>query len=90
MEEFVAVMPGTDAEGAHMLAERWRTNVAALALPHQYSHAADHVTISVGYASIRPRQDQSSLELLDMVDIDGRPRLSSSQLIMARRWRLRP
>ena len=67
-EEFVAVMPDTDVEGAHLLAERWRTNVAELALPHQYSNAEGHVTISVGYASLKPTQFQSPMELLEMTD----------------------
>ena len=67
-EEFVAVMPDTDLEGAHLLAERWRTNVAELALPHQYSNAEGHVTISVGYASLKPTQFQSPMELLEMTD----------------------
>jgi diguanylate cyclase (GGDEF)-like protein len=67
-EEFMAVMPDTDAEGARMLAERWRANVAALALPHQYSKVADHVTISVGYASFKPTQNQLCVELMEMAD----------------------
>jgi diguanylate cyclase (GGDEF)-like protein len=67
-EEFVALMPDTDAEGARLLAERWRTGVAALGMPHAFSCAADHVTISVGYASLGPAQGQSPLELLDLAD----------------------
>lgn len=68
-EEFVAVMPDTDVKGARMLAERLRTNVAALALPHQYPNAEDYVTISVGYASLRPAaQYQSPMKLVEMAD----------------------
>lgn len=67
-EEFVGVMPDIDAEGAHLLAERWRSNVAALALPHQHSKAENYITISVGYASLKPAQNQSSVELLEMAD----------------------
>lgn len=67
-EEFVAVMPDADVEGAHLLAERWRANVSALKLPHQYSNVAGHVTISVGYASLNPAHDQSPMELLELAD----------------------
>lgn len=67
-EEFVAVMPDTEAEGAHTLAERLRANVAALALPHQSSDIENYITISVGYASLSPAQDQSPMELVEMAD----------------------
>jgi len=67
-EEFVAVLPDTDAEGARLLAERWCSSVAALRLAHQFSNAAEHVTISAGYASIQPAPDQSPRELLEQAD----------------------
>ena len=67
-EEFVAIMPETDASGAKLLALRWRDNVAALALPHAHSGAADHVTASVGYACQTPSTEQSPQALLDMAD----------------------
>lgn len=60
--------PDTGAEGARLLAERWRTHIAVLTLPHSFSDTADHVTISVGYASLKPEQDQSPLELLELAD----------------------
>jgi diguanylate cyclase (GGDEF)-like protein len=67
-EEFVAVMPNTDAAGAQQLAERWCTNVAALQLAHGFSSAADHVTISAGYAALMPTTDRSPMELLELAD----------------------
>ena len=67
-EEFVAVMPDTEGRGARQLAERCCANVAALGLPHRYSGAADHVTISAGYAALQPVAGQSSGELLEMAD----------------------
>jgi diguanylate cyclase (GGDEF)-like protein len=67
-EEFIAVMPDTETAGARVLAERWRACVAALTLPHQFSSAADHVTISVGYASITPSPEQSPGDLLALAD----------------------
>jgi diguanylate cyclase (GGDEF)-like protein len=67
-EEFVGILPDIDVEGARVLAERWRANVAALALPHQHSKAENYVTISVGYASLRPTQYQSPMELVEKAD----------------------
>ena len=67
-EEFVAVIPDTDGEGARLLAERWCANVAALGLPHLFSSAADHVTISAGYATLKPESCQSPKELLELAD----------------------
>lgn len=81
-EEFVAIMPDTDAAGARLLAQRWHDNVAAMALPHACSGAADHVTVSVGYASLTPAVDQLPQDLLGMADKmlyqakqDGRDRI---------------
>ena len=67
-EEFIAIMPDTENAGAQVLAERWRASVAALTLPHQFSSVADHVTISVGYASITPSPEQSPTDLLELAD----------------------
>ena len=50
-EEFAAVLPDTDLEGAQHLAEALRSAVAALSIRHEYSGAADRVTISVGYST---------------------------------------
>ncbi len=51
-EEFVGVLPGTDAPGALAVAERLRAAVAALGLPHPQSGVQPHVTVSVGVACV--------------------------------------
>lgn len=51
-EEFVAVLPGTDARGAQEVAERLRAAVEALAIPHAGSTCAPHVTITAGFAAL--------------------------------------
>ena len=53
-EEFLAVLPGTNACGAAIVAERLRAAVEALAIPHASSPCARVVTISVGFASLGP------------------------------------
>ena len=50
-EEFVAILPDSDIEGAVFLAERISEAVRGLALPHANSETAEIVTISLGIAS---------------------------------------
>ena len=47
-EEFAAILPETEHEGAVAIAERIRSDVAALAIHHGGSSVSDHVTVSVG------------------------------------------
>ncbi len=51
-EEFVILLPETDAAGAQKIAEFALNQVAALDIPHRNSQAADHVTISIGLATV--------------------------------------
>ncbi|MCL4682583.1 MAG: diguanylate cyclase [Rhodocyclaceae bacterium] len=52
-EEFAILLPATEPDGALIVAERLRAAVAALRLPHSGSEVADHVTVSIGVASIQ-------------------------------------
>ena len=67
-EEFIAVLPETDTEGAKKVAERIRSNIESLKIPHNYSPVADHVTLSLGVAVT----DEADLfvfeELMDKAD----------------------
>ncbi len=67
-EEFVAIIPVTDIKGASLLAENWRTGVEGLRLPHAVSAVADHVTISVGYATLVPTRDLVPYYLVGVAD----------------------
>lgn len=51
-EEFALVLPGTDSEGGHQLAEKIREAVASLAIPNEDVSAGSCVTISVGVTCI--------------------------------------
>lgn len=53
-EEFVCVMPTTNLAGATQIGETLREAVNFLKIPHKSSSVCDHVTISVGGASIQP------------------------------------
>lgn len=52
-EEFAVLLPGTDEAGAAVMAERIRSEVRALALPHAGSEAGI-VTVSLGVATMLP------------------------------------
>jgi len=67
-EEFVVVLPNTSERGAISIAEELRAAVEALRLKHEHSSVADHVTISLGVASMIPVQGASLRELIAMAD----------------------
>ncbi|MCR4297933.1 MAG: diguanylate cyclase [Gallionella sp.] len=67
-EEFVAILPGTDAKGAAIIAEQMRANIATKNIPHAYSNVADHVSISLGVAAMRPDKSDSPADLVAKAD----------------------
>jgi diguanylate cyclase (GGDEF)-like protein len=62
-EEFTMVFPDTTISGAQKLAEEIRLSVQQLAIEHEDSLTDDHVTISIGAASMVP-SPESSVEML--------------------------
>jgi diguanylate cyclase (GGDEF)-like protein len=68
-EEFAILLPETDADGAHVVAERARQAVLALAIPHERSRAAvGIVTISSGVAAMVPTDDVTPKALIGTAD----------------------
>lgn len=67
-EEFVVILPNTDAKGAAEVAEHLRANVQAKNIPHAYSAAANHVSVSLGVASVQPDDASTPEKLLAMAD----------------------
>jgi diguanylate cyclase (GGDEF)-like protein len=53
-EELVALLPGTDLDGAMVLAERMRLAVIRLGVPYEDRHGSAVVTISGGVAAFSP------------------------------------
>jgi len=53
-EEFVVVLSGSGADGARHVAEKIRSDVEALGIPHSSSPVATHVTVSLGIAVTDP------------------------------------
>ncbi|HEU4845536.1 MAG TPA: diguanylate cyclase [Burkholderiaceae bacterium] len=67
-EEFACLLPDTDGAGALAMAEELRLAIAALALEHDDSPVADHVTISIGVAVTLPQADGDCAALLRLAD----------------------
>jgi len=67
-EEFACILPETGNEGALALANRLMENIRALRISHAQSRVADHVTISIGIATLVPTLKDRAQELLEMAD----------------------
>lgn len=67
-EEFAVVLPNTDAEGAVFIAEKIRSAVHELGIPHCKSSSAECVTVSCGVSSVIPYGDDSPEVLISLVD----------------------
>jgi diguanylate cyclase (GGDEF)-like protein len=64
-EEFAVILSHMAQEEAVSVAEKLRASVAALRIPHRASSAGEHVTISLGVASMIPdKEDQESALLV--------------------------
>lgn len=62
-EELAVLLPETDATGAHTIAERIRTEIEALAIPHA-ANPGGVVTVSAGVSSLRPTLHDSNPGML--------------------------
>jgi diguanylate cyclase (GGDEF)-like protein len=67
-DEFIILIPGTDAEGAADMAEAMRTRVEAMDIMHEGSPDGRAVTISLGVATGYPTSGFSSGELVAVAD----------------------
>ncbi|MBF0377156.1 MAG: diguanylate cyclase [Desulfamplus sp.] len=70
-EEFIALLPNTDIEGAFYLAEKMRITIQELRIPHSASSSlglSDFVSISLGVASSIPDHTKKHEELIEMAD----------------------
>ncbi|MEB3174537.1 MAG: PleD family two-component system response regulator [Cyanobacteriota bacterium] len=67
-EEFMVVLPDTPLSGAQWVGETIRRGMRELNLPHEFSLAADHVTLSMGCISAVPSADFSLSEAIALTD----------------------
>lgn len=68
-EEFVVLLPLTDAEGAQVVAQNIIAAVNDKKIPHAFSGLnKKYITISIGIASLHPDREDSSQKLLELGD----------------------
>jgi len=67
-EEFVIVLPDTDEDGAMAVSEEIRTHVKNLEIAHEKSSVSEHVTLSLGIATMVPSGDDSADDIVAMAD----------------------
>jgi diguanylate cyclase (GGDEF)-like protein len=67
-EEFAAILPATDFKGAASVTEHFRQAVESLGIAHAQSTAADHVTLSVGFAAAHPSGPENIAAVLEAAD----------------------
>ena len=67
-EEFVIILPDTTSEGALAVAEKMLKHIDDLKIPHKNSDSADHVTLSIGVATLCPEEGSSPNELIEAAD----------------------
>ena len=67
-EEFVMLIPETEIDGVHKMAERLCQRIESQQIPHALSSVSAWITVSIGYTALIPQPDQSPLTLLDQAD----------------------
>ncbi len=67
-EEFAVILGGTDAEGAFNIAEQALENIRSLKIPHATSYTSDHLTISLGVATVFADINANETDLIKAAD----------------------
>ncbi|WP_250658460.1 GGDEF domain-containing protein [Alkalimarinus coralli] len=67
-EEFIATLPHSDAESAQSVAQNMLTEIYKLNIDHPDASHCNRLTISIGYCSVIPDQEQSIKDLLKCAD----------------------
>ncbi|MCZ4304756.1 sensor domain-containing diguanylate cyclase [Zoogloeaceae bacterium G21618-S1] len=67
-EEFVLILPGTDAASALTVAERCRSLIFKAQIPHDASPVGQLLTISLGVGTTIPARHETAIDFVEMVD----------------------
>lgn len=67
-EEFVLVLPETDASAAQKIADRCRSVIFKLQIPHEQSGAGQILTASLGVGTVIPERDDDRAGFVEQVD----------------------
>lgn len=84
-EEFILLLPNTPTSGGMHIAERIQHNIRNLAILHEHSQVAKHVTISLGLATLDPCPDSDPEKLIKLADdaLYGAKRNGRDRLMVA-------
>jgi diguanylate cyclase (GGDEF)-like protein len=69
MHNFVCLLPDTDADGARRICKLIQEKVAQLNIPHPCSPIADHVTLIIGAATVKPTFKLNQDQLVHQAEI---------------------
>ncbi len=67
-EEFIIVLPNVDSTQASLIANRILHQINQMAIPHQSSPLQDHITLSMGIATMIPRENIAREQLIKIAD----------------------
>jgi diguanylate cyclase (GGDEF)-like protein len=67
-EEFAVVLPGTDADGLRLLADKMLESVLSCKIPHEQNAASEYVTISIGAVAGRVGQALTAEAVIKAAD----------------------
>lgn len=67
-EEFVCLLPKTEATGAMTVAKKVEQAIRALNIAHAQSDIASYVTVSIGIVTTTPKQNSESQQLIATAD----------------------
>ena len=62
------ILPETTDQGALSVAEKMLSTVASLAIPHEQSGVSDHVTLSIGVATLCADENGKPEDLVEAAD----------------------
>ncbi|MFZ5967206.1 MAG: diguanylate cyclase [Bacillota bacterium] len=67
-DEFVAVLPNTDHDGALQVAKAMKEKVEGLKIDHGYSDASKYITVTIGVSTVLSHHQMSKEELIHTAD----------------------
>ena len=67
-EEFGVILPNTPKIGAVILANKLRTDISELKIPHELSNVSEYISISIGVATINPVSENAPELLIKKSD----------------------
>lgn len=68
-EEFACILPDTGQAGAIEVAKRLLSAVSSLQIPHEFSEAANHITVSIGVSTVTPPEGGTASDLIETADL---------------------